>query len=429
MDTTGTLPFDPMVLSPEPEETSKVAFVELAAPAEPPAELPETSKPELAPPAEVSTAGAAEKGLPETSKPAPPAEVSAGSGAAEKDPEAKQGLEVTWTAFDETLAAVSEEVSNEVHLPERNLRQEQLEKKQDDLKAKARKKDEQKKKQEDKKAAKEKKAEEKKNKAEEKKKKAEEKKRQAEEKKKQAAEKKKKQQEDKKEQPEEKKKEDEEKKERAEEKKPEAAAVEADEAPKPKSAAKSRKRKEVEKDVEADEVPKPKSAAKSRKRKQEAAEIPPSQPRGNELEKDEPQPKKKAKGMKALKYAFDKEMAKELVQFMEEWRQKKYNKKVDVFHKDIKGLNIYDSTGRTPACGYKMATVEQPKGVQVCYFGITFDHGVDVCSLAVSIWLCKRFVQRMLDEGLQASWAASEEGKQYRSLLVNTAFEAVKLLK
>lgn len=404
MDTTGTLPFDPMVLSPEPQETSKVAFVELAAPAEPPAELPETSKPELAPPAEVSTAGAAEKGLPETSKPAPPAEVSAGSGAAEKDPEAKQGLEVTWTAFDETLAAVSEEVSNEVHLPERNLRQEQLEKKQDDLKAKARKKDEQKKKQEDKKAAKEKKAEEKKKKAEEKKKKAEEKERQAQEKKKQAAEKKK-QQEDKKEQPEEKKKEDEEKKERAEEKKPEAAAVEADEAPKPKS------------------------AAKSRKRKQEAAEIPPSQPRGNELEKDEPQPKKKAKGMKALKYGFDKEMAKELVQFMEEWRQKKYNKKVDLFHKDIKGLNIYDSTGRTPACGYKMATVEQPKGVQVCYFGITFDHGVDVCSLAVSIWLCKRFVRRMLDEGLQASWAASEEGKQYRSLLVNTAFEAVKLLK
>eukprot|EP00434_Breviolum_minutum_P029440 symbB.v1.2.026032.t1/scaffold2572.1/size76036/2 len=384
VDTTGTLPFDPMVLSPEPQETSKVAFVELAAPAEPPAELPETSKPELAPPAEVSTAGAAEKGLPETSKPAPPAEVSAGSGAAEKDPEAKQGLEVTWTAFDETLAAVSEEVSNE--------------------------------------------AEEKKKKAEEKKKKAEEKERQAQEKKKQAAEKKK-QQEDKKEQPEEKKKEDEEKKERAEEKKPEAAAVEADEAPKPKSAAKSRKRKEVEKDVEADEVPKPKSAAKSRKRKQEAAEIPPSQPRGNELEKDEPQPKKKAKGMKALKYAFDKEMAKELVQFMEEWRQKKYNKKVDLFHKDIKGLNIYDSTGRTPACGYKMATVEQPKGVQVCYFGITFDHGVDVCSLAVSIWLCKRFVRRMLDEGLQASWAASEEGKQYRSLLVNTVFEAVKLLK
>ena len=288
------------------------------------------------------------------------------------------------------------------------------------MKAKARKKDEQKKKQEDKKVAKEKKAE-------EKKKKAEEKKRQAEEKKKQAAEKKK-QQEDKKEQPEE-KKEDEEKKERAEEKKPEAAAVEADEAPKPKSAAKSRKRKEVEKDVEADEVPKPKSAAKSRKRKGEAAEIPPSQPRGDELEKDEPQPKKKAKGMKALKYAFDKGMAKELVQFMEEWRLKKYNKKVDTLHKSLKGLNIYDSRGRTPACGYKMATVEHPKGVQVCYFGITFDHGVDVCSLAVSIWLCMRFVQRMLEEGLQASWAASEEGKQYRSLLVNTAFEAVKLLK
>eukprot|EP00438_Fugacium_kawagutii_P026593 Skav215158 [mRNA] locus=scaffold1997:118000:119071:+ [translate_table: standard] len=116
--------------------------------------------------------------------------------------------------------------------------------------------------------------------------------------------------------------------------------------------------------------------------------------------------------------AFDPQVVKELKVFMADFRDKKYDKTKEVLHK-IPGFNVYDKNRH--AAGWKVPLPSKKGGHQVCYFSLTMEKA---CSVAVNVWLTRKFYDKMKAENLDIAWTSSEEGLAFYRLLVYTARRA-----
>lgn len=116
--------------------------------------------------------------------------------------------------------------------------------------------------------------------------------------------------------------------------------------------------------------------------------------------------------------AGDPEMVKELKEWMENFRTKTYDKTTETLRK-IPGFNVYDKNRH--AAGWKVPLPSKKGGHQVVYFSLTLDK---VCSVAVNVWLTRKFFDKIKAENLDIAWADSEQGVAFYRLLVYTARQA-----
>lgn len=139
---------------------------------------------------------------------------------------------------------------------------------------------------------------------------------------------------------------------------------------------------------------------------------PPGRPRGSKAKvKDaDAQPKKRPRRTIAAQPGADVNIAAELTQFMQIWQNKVYDKTRDTLHKK-KGVNVYDKN-RTAA------GIKNPGSPQFAYFSRTYS---GTCSIAVNVFLVRKFYEKWEDKALDAAWPFSDEGKAYFLMLVQTA--------
>ena len=130
---------------------------------------------------------------------------------------------------------------------------------------------------------------------------------------------------------------------------------------------------------------------------------------------------KKPKGNKAATHAYDKAMAADLTEFLREYVSKRYVKSQETLHK-VPGMNVYATRH---AAGFKLDNGSR-SGKQVGYFGLK---AAECCSLALNVWLSRKFYDRMVADKLAPEWPDSEEGQAYKVLLVNTGNMALQDLK
>eukprot|EP00435_Cladocopium_sp_Y103_P030013 s3699_g7.t1 len=166
----------------------------------------------------------------------------------------------------------------------------------------------------------------------------------------------------------------------------------------------------LEPDLTAEEPKgaKPKPQPKKRSRGTGNA---PGRPRGGSKAKDaDAQPKKRARRTVAAHPGADVNIAAELTQFMQVWQNKVYDKTRDTLHKK-KGVNVYDKN-RTAA------GIKNPGSPQFAYFSRTYS---GTCSIAVNVFLVRKFYEKWEDKALDAAWPFSDEGTTYFLMLVQTA--------
>ena len=142
------------------------------------------------------------------------------------------------------------------------------------------------------------------------------------------------------------------------------------------------------------------------------------------FEAEEPKAKKAKKGLKGggigTSGVVDKELAKSMQDFMRAYTSKKYVKTEEQLHR-LPGFNLYAAR---EAAAFKLQDAEQ-KTRQIAYFGLRLDA---CCSQAVNVYLARAYYDKMVSENLPCEWADSEEGLKYRALLINTANFAYKRL-
>lgn len=177
----------------------------------------------------------------------------------------------------------------------------------------------------------------------------------------------------------------------------------------------------------ASESPRKRPAARQTKDKAKAK--PKGRPRGatasagpEGVEAEEPKGKKAKGGPKGggagTSGAVDKALAKSMQDFMRAYTSKKYVKSEEQLHK-VPGFNLYAAR---EAAAFKLQDAEQ-KTRQIAYFGLRLDA---CCSQAVNVYLARAYYDKMASENLACEWADSEEGLNYRALLINTANFAYK---
>lgn len=159
------------------------------------------------------------------------------------------------------------------------------------------------------------------------------------------------------------------------------------------------------------------NSANPKKRKAEDQE----EEKEGKVQKKQEDAGKKQKPNKAAAHAYDKTMAADLMVFLQDYVSKRYVKSDETLHK-VPGMNVYASR---QAAGFKLDNGTK-SGKQVGYFGLK---AAECCSLALNVWLSRKFYDRMLLDKLPPDWADSEEGQAYKVLLVNTGNMALQSLK